>query len=59
VDGSSCRYWPAPRMSPDSNYEVLWIGTDFHRVLNPATVITPFATVPAGMLGQLRPRPHG
>lgn len=38
------------------NYEVLWIGTDFHRVLNPATVITPFApfaTVPAGMLGQL------
>jgi hypothetical protein len=46
-------------MSPDSNYEVLWIGTDFHRVLNPATVITPFATVPAGMLGQLRPRPHG
>ena len=37
-------------------YEMLWIGTGFREVLNPATVITavaPFATVPADLLGQL------
>ena len=37
-------------------HEVLWIGTDFHEVLNPATVIAavaPFASVPAGLLDQL------
>lgn len=37
-------------------YEVLWIGTRFQEVLNLATVITavtPFATVPPDLLGQL------
>ncbi len=40
----------------DGTYEVLWLGTDFHEVLNPAAVIaavTPFATVPDGLLEQL------
>ena len=40
----------------DGTYEVLWIGTRFQEVLNPATVIaavTPFATVPADLLHQL------
>jgi hypothetical protein len=40
----------------DGTYEVLWIGTRFQEVLNPATVIAavaPFATVPAGLLDQL------
>ena len=39
-----------------SAYEVLWIGTRFHEVPNPATVIAavaPFAAVPAGLLDQL------
>lgn len=37
-------------------YDVLWIGTDFHEVLNPASVVAavaPFATVPDGLLDQL------
>ena len=37
-------------------YEVLWIGTSLHEVLNPAAVIAavaPFASVPADLLGQL------
>lgn len=37
-------------------YEVLWIGTSPHEVLNPAAVIAavaPFASVPADLLGQL------
>ena len=37
-------------------YEVLWIGTRFREVLNPATVVAavaPFASVPADLLGQL------
>ena len=37
-------------------YEVLWIGTRFQEVLNPATVIAavaPFATVPPDLLDQL------
>ena len=37
-------------------YEMLWIGTRFQEVLNPAAVITAvasFATVPADLLHQL------
>ncbi len=37
-------------------YEVLWIGTRFREVPDPATVIAavaPFASVPADLLGQL------
>lgn len=37
-------------------YEVLWIGTSLHEVLNPAAVIAavaPFASVLADLLGQL------
>ena len=37
-------------------YEVLWLGTSLHEVLNPAAVIAavaPFASVPADLLGQL------
>ena len=37
-------------------YEVLWIGTGFREVLNPATVVAavaPFASVPADLPGQL------
>ena len=40
----------------DGTYEVLWIGTRFQEVLNPASVVAavaPFATVPADLLGQL------
>ena len=39
-----------------SAYVVLWIGTRFHKVPDPATVIAavaPFAAVPAGLLDQL------
>lgn len=38
------------------DFEVLWIGTGPHEVLNPATVIaavTPFASVPADLAEQL------
>lgn len=40
----------------EGTYKVLWIGTRFQEVLNPATVIAavaPFASVPADLLGQL------
>jgi len=40
----------------DANYEVLWIGTRFREVPDPATVIAavaPFASVPADLPGQL------
>ena len=40
----------------DGTYEVLWIGTRFQEVLNPATIIAavaPFAAVPADLFGQL------
>lgn len=40
----------------DGTYEVLWIGTRFQEVLNPATVVTavaPFASVPGNLLDQL------
>lgn len=37
-------------------FEVLWIGTSLHEVLNPAAVIAavaPFASVPADLFDQL------
>lgn len=40
----------------DGTYRVLWLGTRFHEVLKPATVIAavaPFATVPNDLLRQL------
>ncbi len=40
----------------NGTYEVLWIGTDFREVLNPASVVAavaPFASLPADLLGQL------
>jgi len=40
----------------NDSYEVLWIGTRFQEVLNPAAVIAavaPFASLPADLLGQL------